>query len=84
MKVEKTIIKPSWTHTRRRSTYNDQLTKYGFELLEIGDLLTVEKEEQTCAWDSFYQLAMKNARRFGFKFKCREADNGDFQVYREA
>jgi hypothetical protein len=80
VKVEKLKDKPDWSQPKHKY----RPTKYGFEKLEVGDLLTVSKAERTAEWRSFYVMATDAARRYGFKFKCRISENGDFQVYREA
>ena len=81
MKIEKLQTAPDWCKRKPRPA-KDSL--YGFDRLKVGELLTIPKIEQTCAFRSFYVMAMNAAKKYGFTFKCRHCENGDFQVYRKA
>lgn len=78
MRISKPLVVPHWVNR----TGKEKPSKYEFEKLEVGDLLTIERLEQTCTFRSFYVMAMSAAAKCGFKFKCYEESNGDFQVYR--
>jgi hypothetical protein len=57
--------------------------KYNFRTMVVGELMTIEPNEQGCKdIRSFRALVHNRAKQLGYVLSCRECANGAWEVYR--
>lgn len=77
MKIKNLKNQPTWSKQTRK------YKKYNFERMQVGDLMTLQVEEQGCKdIKSFRALLWNRAKALGFELSCREREDKVWEVYR--
>ncbi len=75
-------MKPQWVIEKGQKAGRPR--KYDWAGIKVGETLVVLKQDQSCAWRSFYVMAMKAASELGRTFHCRIRPVDEaFEVWRE-